>query len=191
MSIREIGRFSVPPEQTLPGAFAIALTRVPILRYTLVLAAAGLSYSVLDWLRVAQPSLGRAAIFLVLGILLSRALAVIVARAATIRSREESQRLGLPRVPFEARSSLLAASGFVAVILAAAIVLSRQTGALSLSGWAWFFLLLPLPVLIGSLSGKNNLERLRLLSGFSDVQRLLRLQIDAVGNSPLGVAVKD
>ena len=191
MSVREIRRFSVPSEQTNPGALVIALTRVPVLRCTLVLAAAGLSYSVLDWLRVAQPSLGRAAIFLVLGILLSSALAVIVARAATIRSREESQRLGLPRVPFEARSSLFAASGFIVAILAAAIVLSRQTGELSPSGWAWFFLLLPLPVLIGSLSGKPNLERLRLLSGLSDVQRLLRTGIDVVGNSPLRVAVKD
>jgi hypothetical protein len=166
MSVREIRRFSVPRAQTNPGAFAIALTRVPVPLYTLVLAAAGLSYSVLDWLRVAQPSLGRAAIFLVLGMLLSSALAVIVARAATVRSREESQRLGLPRVPFEARSAVFAASGFVVVILAAAIVLSRQTSELYLSAWAWFFLLLPLPVLIGSLSGKNNVERLRLLSGF-------------------------
>jgi hypothetical protein len=158
MSIREIRWFSVPRAQTL--------TRVPILRYALVLAAAGLGYLVLDWLRVAQPSVGRAAIFLVLGILFSSALAVIAARAATVRSREEAQRLGLPRVPFEARSSLFAASGFAVVILAAAVILSRRTGELSLSGWAWFFLLLPLPVLIGSLSGKNNLERLRLLSGF-------------------------
>lgn len=191
MSISEISRFSVPSERTNPGAFAIALTRVPVLRYTLVLAAAGLSYSVLDWLRVAQPSLGGAAIALVLGIILSQALAVIIARAATIRSREESQRLGLPRLPFEARRSLFVASGFIAGILAVAIVPSRQTSELSLSGGAWFFLLLPLPVLTGSLSGKSNLERLRLLSGFSDVQRLLRLQIDAVGHSPLGVAVKD
>lgn len=190
MSIRQIRRFSVPPEQTSPGRLAIALTRVPLLRYTLLLALAALGYWVLHSVGIARPSPGRAVMFLVLGIVLSRLLADIVGRAATIRSREESGRLGLPRVPFDARTAMLRASGFAVLILTTAIVLVRSPGAPS-STSAWFFFLLPVPVLIGSLSEKDNAEGLRQLSGFADVQRLQRMEVDPIGNSPLGVAVRN